>query len=77
MVETAGLLADIKQKTIVLTGALEPALFKTSDAVFNIGCAVAAVQILEPGIYIAMNGRVFPHDRVRKNVRMGRFEEID
>jgi L-asparaginase len=77
MVETAGFLADIKQKTIVLTGALEPALFKTSDAVFNIGCAVAAVQILEPGIYIAMNGRVFPHDRVRKNVRMGRFEEID
>ena len=77
MVETAGVLADIKQKTIVLTGALEPALFKTSDAVFNIGCAVAAVQTLGPGVYIAMNGRVFSHDRVRKNVRMGRFEEID
>ena len=77
MVETAARLADIKQKTIVLTGALEPALFKTSDAVFNIGCAVAAVQTLVPGIYIAMNGRVFPHDQVRKNVRMGRFEAVN
>ena len=74
MVETARSLADIKGKTVVLTGALEPALFKTSDAVFNIGCAVAAVQTLKPGIYIAMNGRVFPHDQVRKNVRLGRFE---
>jgi len=75
MVETARRLADITDKTVVLTGALEPALFKTSDAVFNIGCAVAAVQTLKPGIYIAMNGRVFPHDRVQKNVSMGRFEE--
>jgi len=75
MVETARRLADITDKTVVLTGALEPALFKTSDAVFNIGCAVAAVQTLKPGIYIAMNGRVFPHDRVQKNVRVGRFEE--
>lgn len=77
MVETAGRLAEIKNKTIVLTGALEPALFKTSDAVFNIGCAVTAVQTLAPGVYIAMNGRVFPHDRVCKNVRRGRFEEVD
>jgi len=76
MVETARRLADINDKTVVLTGALEPALFKTSDAVFNIGCAVAAVQTLKPGVYIAMNGRVFPHDRVQKNVRLGRFEEI-
>jgi L-asparaginase len=77
MVASAGRLAGIKGKTIVFTGALAPALFKTSDAVFNIGCAVAAVQTLPPGIYIAMNGRVFPHDRVRKNVHMGRFEEIE
>ena len=76
MVETAGELADIKHKTVVLTGALEPALFKNSDAVFNIGCAVAAVQVLTPGVYVAMNGRIFPHDRVRKNVQLGRFEEI-
>lgn len=77
MVATARRLAGIKDKTVVLTGAMEPALFKTSDAVFNIGCAVAAVQTLPPGIYIAMNGRVFSHDRVRKNVRLGRFEAID
>ena len=77
MVDTARGLADIKDKTVVLTGALEPALFKTSDAVFNIGCAVAAVQTLKPGIYIAMNGRVFSHDRVQKNVAISRFEEID
>lgn len=77
MVATARHLSDIKRKTVVLTGALEPALFKTSDAVFNIGCAVTAVQTLGFGIYVAMNGRVFPHDRVRKNVRLGRFEEIE
>lgn len=76
MVETARSLAGIEGKTVVLTGALEPALFKTSDAVFNIGCAIAAVQTLAPGVYIAMNGRVFPHERVQKNVQMGRFEEI-
>ena len=77
MVETASRLADIEHKTIVLTGALEPALFKTSDAVFNIGCAVAAVQTRPHGVYIAMNGRIFPHDRVRKNVSMARFEALD
>jgi len=75
MVETAGQLADIKNKVIVLTGALEPALFKTSDAVFNIGCAVTAVQTLSPGVYIVMNGRVFSHDSVRKNVSKSLFEE--
>jgi len=77
MVATARSLADIKGKTVVLTGALEPALFKDSDAVFNIGCAIAAVQTLAPGIYIAMNGRIFPHDRVRKNVPLSRFEPTD
>ena len=56
MVQTAQKLADIQEKTIVLTGALKPALFKTTDAIFNIGCAVTAVQILHPGIYIVMNG---------------------
>jgi L-asparaginase len=76
MVETAESLADIQGKTIVLTGALKPALFKTTDAVFNIGCAVAAVQTMAPGVYIAMNGRVFRHDNVKKNVRLGKFETI-
>ncbi len=75
MVATAKALADIPAKTIVLTGALKPALFKTTDAVFNIGCAVAAVQTLAPGVYIAMNGCIFKHDQVRKNLEEGIFEE--
>ncbi len=76
MVATAGKLADIEAKTIVLTGALKPALFKTTDAVFNIGCAVSAVQTLAPGVYIVMNGCVFRHDQVRKNIEEGIFEAI-
>lgn len=76
MVETAKRLAGISDKTIVLTGALQPAPFRTSDAVFNIGCAITAVQTLSPGVYIVMNGRIFRHDNVRKNLELGRFEEI-
>lgn len=75
MVETAAALTSIEEKTIVLTGALEPALFKTSDALFNIGCAMAAVQTAKKGVYIAMNGTVFPHDQVWKNLKKGKFEE--
>ncbi len=74
MVETATALTGIAEKTIVLTGALEPALFKTSDAVFNIGCALGAVQSLSPGVYIAMNGKVFPAEKVWKNLEKNRFE---
>jgi L-asparaginase len=77
MVETAKKLAGIQGKTIVLTGALKPALFKTTDAVFNIGCAVAAVQAMNPGVYIVMNGRIFSHDKVIKNVRLEKFEAIE
>jgi len=76
MVATARALADIPAKTIVLTGALKPALFKTTDAIFNIGCAVSAVQTLAPGVYIAMNGCIFKHDQVRKNIEEGIFEAI-
>ena len=76
MVETAKELTTIARKTIVLTGALEPALFKTSDAVFNIGCALGAVQSLPPGVYIAMNGKIFPADRVWKNLKQNRFESL-
>lgn len=76
MVETARALKDIAGKTIVLTGALEPALFKTSDAVFNIGCAIGALQALAPGVYIAMNGRIFPGDQVRKNLTLNKFEAL-
>jgi L-asparaginase len=76
MVETAEVLSDIPGKTIVLTGALNPARFRDSDAIFNIGCAVGAVQALSPGVYIAMNGKVWDPKHVRKNVRQNRFEYL-
>ncbi len=75
MVDTAKVLANISGKTIVMTGSMYPAQFRDSDAVFNIGCAVTAVQILEAGVYIVMNGRIFKPDHVRKNVKLNRFEE--
>jgi len=75
MVETATVLRDLDDKTIVLTGALNPARFRDSDAVFNIGCAVGAVQSLPAGVYIAMNGKVWNPEHVRKNRRQNRFEE--
>jgi len=76
MVETACALADLAGKTIVLTGALSPARFQSSDAVFNIGMAVAAVQTCPPGVWIAMSGQVFAHDNVRKNRELERFEVL-
>ena len=75
MVETAKVLADLG-KTIVLTGALSPARFRGSDTEFNVGCAVGAVQSMPPGVYIAMNGRVWDPFKVRKNVAANRFEAI-
>ena len=77
MVDTAKVLAQVPGKTIVLTGALNPAGFRGSDAEFNIGTAVGAVQSLPPGVYIAMNGRVWDPARVRKNVAANRFEALD
>ena len=74
MVQTAAVLADIPGKTIVLTGALNPARFEGSDAEFNIGCAVGAVQALPAGVYSAMNGRIWDPAKVRKNVDANRFE---
>jgi L-asparaginase len=76
MVETAHVLASIPDKVIVLTGALNPARFRGSDAEFNIGTAVGAVQSLPAGVYIAMNGRVWDPAKVRKNVAANRFEAI-
>jgi L-asparaginase len=76
MARTAQVLTDIPDKVIVLTGASQPARFYSSNAIFNIGCAVAAVQILPPGVYIAMNGRVFDGDKVRKNPESRRFEDV-
>ena len=76
MPETANALKDIRGKTIVLTGSLSPARFQNSDAVFNIGCAIGAVQSLPHGVYVAMNGRVFPAGTVRKNRDANRFEDM-
>lgn len=64
-----------KNKTVVLTGALLPAMFSATDAVFNLGCALGAVQKAKPGVYIAMNGKIFMGDKVFKNRELGRFEE--
>jgi L-asparaginase len=77
MVETARLLAEkIKDKTIVLTGAMIPFAFGSSDGLFNLGSALSFVQVLPPGVYIAMNGRYFSWNKVRKNREQGRFERI-
>ena len=75
MVQTGRVLKSIPDKTIVMTGALSPARFRGSDAEFNIGCAIGAVQSLQPGVYIAMNGRIWNPEHVRKNVAANRFEE--
>ena len=76
MIDTAKVLANISGKTIVITGSMYPAQFRDSDAVFNIGCAVTAAQILVPGVYVVMNGQIFKPDNARKNVEINRFEEI-
>jgi L-asparaginase len=78
MVETAKLLAEkIKDKTIVITGAMIPYKFGSSDGLFNLGAALAFVQTLPAGVYISMNGKFFPWNNVRKNKELGLFEEID
>ena len=74
MVKTALILADIPGRTMVLTGALNPARFRDSDAIFNIGCAVGAVQSLPPGAWIAMSGCIWDPRKVRKNREKNRFE---
>ena len=77
MVETARVLASGGlAKTVVLTGAMVPYAFGSSDGLFNLGSALSFAQVLPPGVYIAMNGRVFAWDRVRKNRDRGVFEEI-
>lgn len=77
MTETAAVLADkIKDKTIVLTGAMIPYKFGSSDGFFNLGSALAFVQTLPHGVYVAMNGRFFHWNNVRKNRQTGQFEPI-
>lgn len=76
MVETAKVLGEAAlQKVIVLTGAMVPYAFSNSDAVFNLGCSIAAVQLLPPGVYIVMNGTVFNWDNVVKDKSRGIFRE--
>jgi len=77
MTDTARVLAqNVTGKTIVLTGAMIPYKFGSSDGLFNLGSALAFVQTLPPGVYVAMNGRYFNWDNVRKNKKTGEFEEI-
>ncbi|MBL0234029.1 MAG: asparaginase [Chitinophagaceae bacterium] len=78
MAITASLLAEkVKDKTIVLTGAMIPIKFGSSDGLFNLGSALAFAQTLPAGVYIAMNGRYFHANRVRKNKETGNFEEME
>jgi len=77
MVDTARVLAAaVPDKTIVLTGAMIPIAFGSSDGLFNLGGALTVVQVLPPGVYITMNGRIFPWDDVRKNRETGVFEAL-
>jgi len=77
MIDTAQLLKEqITDKTVILTGALIPYAFGTSDGFFNLGNAIGFVQVLTPGVYICMNGRIFNPDEVKKNYSTGFFEAI-
>lgn len=75
MVETGKALDGIPGKCIILTGAMEPARFKSSDAVFNVGVALGGLSALPDGVYIAMNGRIFDPQKCRKNRARHLFEE--
>ena len=80
MVETAAVLArglEGRGKTVVLTGAMVPFAFGSSDGLFNLGSALSLVQALPAGVYVAMNGRYFAWDNCRKNRTLGVFEELD
>lgn len=73
MAQTAERLRGIEGKTIILTGAMQPARLRSTDAIFNVGFAIASAQLQAPGVYIAMSGRVFPAGQVRKDRDAGRF----
>ena len=75
IIETAKKLSDIKNKVIVLTGAMRPEKFSDSDASFNVGTAIGAINILKNGVYIAMNGRIHPWHNVKRNPKTGQFIE--
>ena len=75
IIKTARKLSDIKNKVVVLTGAVRPEKFSDSDASFNVGTAIGAINILKNGVYIAMNGRIYPWHDVRRNPKTGQFIE--
>jgi L-asparaginase len=78
MVETAATLArEVAAKTVVLTGAMVPYAFGSSDGLFNLGSALSFAQALPAGVYVAMNGTAFPWNQVRKNRQSGVFEAVD
>jgi len=77
MVETAQRLSTLKERVIVMTGALNPARFIGSDAMFNIGCAIGALHGQPEGVWISMNGRIWDPSKVRKNRKANRFEAIE
>ena len=77
MAETASAIAlGVTGKTVVLTGAMIPYAFGSSDGLFNLGSALSFAQVLPPGVYIAMNGQQFPWNKVRKNKKTGVFEPV-
>jgi len=76
MAETAEALIHLPGKIIVLTGAMAPARFRVTDAIFNIGTAIGALQSMACGVYLAMNGQVFKAGEVRKNRKAGKFEAL-
>lgn len=76
MTDTAAALAGLEGRTVVMTGSLSPARFAQTDAVFNVGMAFAAVQVLDAGVYIAMNGRIFDAQRVRKDRQRNEFVAV-
>lgn len=75
MLKTAGLLGQIKNKTIILTGAMTPELFKNTDADFNLGTAIGGMYVLSLGVYVAMNGLVLPWDKITFDRKTRRFVE--
>jgi len=76
MIQTALMLRDIPGKTIVLTGAIQPGYFRNTDAAFNTGVAIGAVQCLPPGVYVTLNGQVLDPGQARKNTELRRIERI-
>jgi len=76
IIDTAKKLSTIKNKVIILTGAMKPEKFSDSDAAFNVGTAIGAINVLDKGVYIAMNGRIYPWNEVERNRENGQFVEI-